>query len=83
MPLQAIGDGPIAQVFSVSPDADLASEPALRAADAARATRFALELVRRGVFTLPGTKLYLSLAHTEADLDWTLDAMEEVLRVIG
>jgi len=59
-----------------------ASERALRAADSARATQFALELVHRGIFTLPGTKLYLSLAHTEADVDRTLDVMEDVLRVI-
>jgi hypothetical protein len=39
--------------------------------------------VRRGIFTLPGTKLYLSLAHTDQDIDWTLDAMEESLRTVA
>jgi glutamate-1-semialdehyde 2,1-aminomutase len=82
VPLQAIGDGPIAQVFFVSPDVDLASERALRAADAKQATRFALELLRRGLFVLPNTKLYISLAHTEADIDWTLGVMEDVLRTM-
>ena len=83
VPLQAIGDGPLAQVLFIDPDADLAADRALRAADGVKATRFAVECLRRGIFTLPHTKLYLSLAHTEADVDWTLDAMEEVLRVVA
>jgi glutamate-1-semialdehyde 2,1-aminomutase len=82
VPLQAIGDGPLAQVFFVEPGVPLDSERALRTADGRRATRFALDLLRRGVFVLPNTKLYLSLAHTDADLDWTLDVMEEVLRAL-
>lgn len=80
VPLQAIGDGPLAQVFFVDPAADLSSARALCAADPARATRFAHELVRRGIFTLPHTKLYLSLAHTEADVDRTVEVAETVLR---
>jgi len=78
--LRALGDGPIAQVFFVDPAADLSAERALRAADARRATRFALELLARGLFVIPNTKLYISLAHTEADIDWTLDVMEDALR---
>jgi glutamate-1-semialdehyde 2,1-aminomutase len=80
--LQALGDGPIAQVLFVDPSVDLASERALRASDPRAATRFALELVARGIFTLPQTKLYLSLAHTAADIDWTLDVVEDVLRAM-
>jgi glutamate-1-semialdehyde 2,1-aminomutase len=83
VPLQAIGDGPLAQVLFVDPAADLASDRALRAADGGKAARFAVECLRRGIFTLPHTKLYLSLAHTEADVDWTLDAMEEALRAVA
>ncbi|MBI4013846.1 MAG: aminotransferase class III-fold pyridoxal phosphate-dependent enzyme [Candidatus Rokubacteria bacterium] len=82
IPLRALGDGPIAQVFFVDPGADLASERALRAADGKRAGRFGLELLRRGLFVIPNTKLYLSLAHTEADIDWTLDVMEDALHTV-
>ena len=42
-----------------------------------------LRRAERGIFTLPHTKLYLSLAHTDADVDWTLDAMEESLRTVS
>jgi glutamate-1-semialdehyde 2,1-aminomutase len=80
VPLQVLGDGPIAQLFFVAPDADLGNDRALRAADAGRATRFGVELLRRGLFVVPNSKLYISLAHTEADIDWTLDVMEDVLR---
>jgi glutamate-1-semialdehyde 2,1-aminomutase len=80
--LRALGDGPIAQVFFIAPEADLASERALRAADGKRATRFGLELLARGLFVIPNTKLYISLAHTEADIDWTLDVMEDALRAV-
>jgi glutamate-1-semialdehyde 2,1-aminomutase len=82
IPLRALGDGPIAQVYFVSPEADLSSERALRVADSRRGTAFALELLARGLFTMPNTKLYLSLAHTEGDIDWTLDAMEDALRAL-
>jgi glutamate-1-semialdehyde 2,1-aminomutase len=80
--LQAIGDGPLAQVFFVDPAVDLASERALRLADSRAAGRFALELLARGVFTLPHTKLYLSVAHTEADIDRTLDIADDALRAL-
>ena len=83
VPVQVLADGPIAQVFFVDPAVDLSTDRALRTADGRKATRFALECLRRGIFTLPGTKLYLSLAHTDADIDWTLDAMEESLRTIA
>jgi glutamate-1-semialdehyde 2,1-aminomutase len=80
--LRALGDGPIAQVFFIAPQADLTSERALRAADGKRANRFGLELLARGLFVIPNTKLYISLAHTEADIDWTLDVMEDALRAM-
>jgi glutamate-1-semialdehyde 2,1-aminomutase len=82
VPMQVLGDGPIAQPFFVAPEAALASERDLRAADGPQATRFAHELLRRRLFVLPHTKLYLSLAHTDADIDFTLDVMEDALRAM-
>ena len=83
IPVQVLADGPIAQVFFVDPHAELTSERALRIADGKKGTRFAFECLRRGIFTFPNSKLYLSLAHTDADIDWTLDAMEEALRAVA
>jgi glutamate-1-semialdehyde 2,1-aminomutase len=83
VPIQAIGDGPLAQVFFIDAGADLGTDRALRVADGRKAARFAVECLRRGNFTLPHTKLYLSLAHTDTDIDWTLDAMEDALRAVA
>ena len=80
--VRALGDGPIAQPFFVAPDADLSSERALKAADSRQAARFGLACLERGLFVIPGSKLYISLAHTDADLDWTLDVMEDALRTL-
>ena len=83
IPVQVLADGPIAQVFFVDPHAELTSDRALRVADGKKGTRFAFECLRRGIFTFPNSKLYVSLAHTDADIDWTLDAMEEALRAVA
>ena len=80
--VRALGDGPIAQPFFVAPDADLSSERALKAGDSRQAARFGLACLERGLFVIPGSKLYISLAHTDADLDWTLDVMEDALRTL-
>ena len=63
----------------MAPEVELTSERALQASDRGKAARFAGELLARGLFVLPHTKLYLSLAHTEADIDLTLDVMADAL----
>jgi glutamate-1-semialdehyde 2,1-aminomutase len=65
---QVLGDGPLAQVaFSPQPVIDQRS---WLASDRARGRAVMLELLRRGVFLNPmGTKLYLSLAHTESAIE--------------
>jgi glutamate-1-semialdehyde 2,1-aminomutase len=65
---QMLGDGPLAQVaFSTHPVTDQRS---WLASDRARGRAVMLELLRRGVFLNPmGTKLYLSLAHTEPAIE--------------
>ena len=65
---QVLGDGPLAQ--SVFLDRPVQSHRDWLAADRERGRAVMFELLRSGVFLNPmGTKLYLSLAHTEADLD--------------
>ena len=53
------------------------------ATDQYRRKQFGVELVKRSVLTNPGEKLYLSLAHTDADMDRVLAASREALRVIA
>jgi len=65
---QVLGDGPLAQAVFL--DRPVQSHRDWLAADRGRGRAVMFELLRRGVFLNPmGTKLYLSLAHTEADLD--------------
>ena len=50
-------------------------------ADRARARRFLLGCFRRGIFLNPmSTKLYLSLAHTDGDLERFREAARGALR---
>ena len=79
---QVIGDGPLAQiVFSPEPVRDYRST---KRGDATKGRALMLGLFRRGIFLNPmGTKLYLSLAHDEADCDAFLERLDGALSEIG
>lgn len=80
VPLQALGEGPIAQPVFIDPAETVAGEKDLKRADGKRAVRLGLELIRRGIFVVPGAKMYLSLAHTDDDIEVTLAAFSDALR---
>ena len=80
IPFQVIGEGPVLQpIFS---DLQIRTHTDGLQADARAAQRFGIEMIRRGIFVTPGGKLYLSLAHTAADVDQTLAAAEQALQAI-
>lgn len=81
VPLQVLGDGPVLQVFFTSHQ-PLRNHRDLLRADKKRAVQFGYELIRRGVYCTPGGKLYLSLAHSDADIDRTVAIAGETLRVL-
>jgi glutamate-1-semialdehyde 2,1-aminomutase len=83
VPLQALGDGPIAQPVFVDPKRPIRGDGDLAAADGKKAVRLGHELIRRGVFVIPGAKMYLSLAHTDTDLDLTVRAFSDALAALG
>ena len=65
---QVLGDGPLAQAAFL--DRPVQSHRDWLAADRQRGRAVMLGLLRRGVFLNPmGTKLYLSMAHGESDID--------------
>jgi glutamate-1-semialdehyde 2,1-aminomutase len=75
---QVQGDGPLAAV--VFTDREVTDYRSTLGADRRRARAFLLGLFRRGIFLNPmSTKLYLSLAHTEADIAALLDAARPAL----
>ncbi len=83
VPLQVLGDGPVLQVYFTE-RRPLRNHRDLMKADKTRAVRFGHELIRRGVYCTPGGKLYLSLAHSDEDIDRTLEiaatALQEIKR---
>ena len=82
VPLQAPGEGPVFQpLISEHPVTDARS---LARGDLDATRRFAVELVREGILMTPGGKMYLSTAHTEADVERTLHAAERaLLRIVS
>ncbi|MBO9386510.1 MAG: aspartate aminotransferase family protein [Thermomicrobium sp.] len=80
IPLQVIGEGAVLQiVFAEEEPRDYA---ALLRADRERAVRFGLACLERGLFVNPGEKLYLSLAHSEADIARTLEIFSAALDTV-
>ena len=80
LPLQAPGEGPVFQpLISEHPVTDAR---ALARADQEATLRFGIELVREGILLTPGSKMYLSTAHNDADIDRTLEAAERALRTV-
>jgi glutamate-1-semialdehyde 2,1-aminomutase len=81
VPLQVLGDGPVLQVFFTEHE-PLRNHRDLLPADRKKAVAFGYELIRRGVYCTPGGKLYLSLAHSDADIDRTVAIAAEALRML-
>jgi glutamate-1-semialdehyde 2,1-aminomutase len=79
VPMQALGEGPIAQPIFIDRAEPVETERHMRAADGARASRLGLELIRRGIFVTPGGKMYLSLTHSDQDIEATLEAFDQAL----
>jgi glutamate-1-semialdehyde 2,1-aminomutase len=55
----------------------------LLTADRELGLKWSLELLRRGLLVNPNEKFYLSLAHTDEDVDRTLQIVEEAFRAIA
>jgi glutamate-1-semialdehyde 2,1-aminomutase len=74
-----LGDGPLCQVlFTERPVVDYRT--AFRA-DREKGRQFVLGLVKNGIFLNPmGTKLYMSLAHSDGDIQEILKVSEKVLK---
>ena len=81
LPLKVIGDGPVLQVFFT--EDPLRTYADCLKADAGAAKAFGTEMIREGIFVNPGGKLYLSLAHTRADVDLTLEAARRSLQTMA
>ena len=54
----------------------------LTTANKDRGLRWALELLKRGLLVNPNEKFYISIAHTEADVDKTLDIVDQAFAAL-
>jgi glutamate-1-semialdehyde 2,1-aminomutase len=81
VPLQVLGDGPVLQAVFTEYE-PLHTHRDLLHADKKKAVQLGYELIRRGVYCTPGGKLYLSLAHSDADIDRTVQIAEEALKAL-
>ena len=79
-PLQAIGAGPLLQVFFG--EGDLRNYADCLQTDNAKRIAFAQELLRAGILTNPGEKLYFSLAHTDEDVGKILEIARAALETV-
>jgi glutamate-1-semialdehyde 2,1-aminomutase len=80
IPAQVLGQGPLANIyFSSEPVIDYRS--GLKA-DSRLTQQLGGELLARGVLTNLAAKMYLSLAHSDRDIDQTLQAFEDGLKAI-
>ena len=79
--LQVLGDGPVLQPFFT--DAPILNHVDSLAADTAMARKWNVEMIRRGILCNPGGKLYLSLAHSDDDVDRTLQVAREALAAVA
>lgn len=81
VPLQVLGDGPVLQVFFTD-HKPLRNHRDLVRADKKKAVAFGHALIRQGVYCTPGGKLYLSLAHSDGDIDRTIEIASAALRAM-
>jgi glutamate-1-semialdehyde 2,1-aminomutase len=54
----------------------------LTTADKDLGWRWAMELLRRGLLVNPNEKFYVSIAHTDADIDHTLAVVDEAFAAL-
>ncbi len=81
IPAQILGLASMLNIyFTPSPIDDYRSA---RTEDLALKERFGRELLKRGIITNLGAKLYLSIAHTDAVLDRTIDAFAQSLKILA
>ena len=80
IPAQVVGEPPMFDVFfTETPIIDYRST---LSSDTAKLRRFRQLLLERGVFR-GDSKMYISIAHTQADIDQTINAFEEAIDQLG
>ncbi|MSO93388.1 MAG: aspartate aminotransferase family protein [Rhodospirillales bacterium] len=82
VPVLVAGDGPVLQVHFTDRK-ELRNHRDLLKTDTKKGSQFGLEMISRGVYFTPGSKIYLSLAHTDRDIERTIEAAEDSLKAVA
>lgn len=80
MPAQVLGAGPLANIY-FTPDEVVDYRSSIRS-DSRIMQQLGRLLLERGVLVNLGAKLYMSLAHSDEDIDRTVQAFEDSLEMI-
>jgi len=81
VPLQVVGDGPVFQMFlSEKPIIDY---PDTLGQDKEMIRKVAIRMWEKGIMMVPGSKIYLSLAHSEKDLEQFLETLKDTLKFLS
>ena len=78
LPVVVFGDGPMWHFLFA--DRVPQTYRDIVASDQKALARFDTELIRQGIFVLPGTRRFVSITHTDADLQDTFEAFDRACR---
>jgi len=80
VPTFVVNEGPMVDIWFT--DHAIESYRDTWTADRVRGNRFKVGLMKRGIWSPPGYKLFMSFAHTNEDINRTLQAAEDSMRVL-
>jgi glutamate-1-semialdehyde 2,1-aminomutase len=80
--VQALGEGPVLSPI-VTENRDIRNARDLASADRKKMLQWGHEMIDRGFLLTPGGKMYISLAHTDEDIEQTVRAAHEAYRAVA
>jgi glutamate-1-semialdehyde 2,1-aminomutase len=80
VPALVVNEGPIVDVM-MTEEEEVVDYRSSLSRDRDLETRVGNEMIKRGIFAPAGHKIYVSLAHSDEDLDRTVDVFETALRL--
>ncbi|MBL8689398.1 MAG: aminotransferase class III-fold pyridoxal phosphate-dependent enzyme [Rhodospirillaceae bacterium] len=81
VPVQALGEGPVLSPL-IAENRSLRTARDLATVDKKRMVRWAHEMIDRGFLLTPGGKMYVSLVHSDQDIERTIAASREAFAAV-
>jgi glutamate-1-semialdehyde 2,1-aminomutase len=80
IPTFVVNEGPMVDLWFT--EREITAYPDTWCADTIKAYKFKLGLIDRGIWSPPGHKMFLSLAHSDEDIALTLEAAERSMKIL-